>query len=103
MPAFAEACLRIRTKAGDTVPFTLNEAQRIIHEKLEQQKREKGWVRALILKARQQGASTYIAARYYHRTSLHSGVNTYILSHEQASADALFAIVDRYQKNNPLR
>jgi hypothetical protein len=100
-PHFAKSCLQIRTKGEQTVPFVLNEAQTIIHERLEQQKREKGFVRALILKARQQGASTYIAARFYHRTSLHTNVNTYILSHEQASSDALFTIVDRYQRHNP--
>lgn len=99
---FGDACLRIRDKGGAFVPFKLNSVQRVLHEKLEEQRAEQGWVRALVLKGRQQGVSTYVAARYYRRTALHKGVNTYILSHEQSSSDALFSIVDRYQRNNPI-
>lgn len=100
---FGLHCLRIRDKAGQLQPFVMNEAQAILHAKLEQQRAEKGWVRAIILKGRQLGCSTYTAGRYYHRTSLHRGVNTYILSHEQAASDSLFDMVDRMQANNPLR
>lgn len=99
---FASTCLRIRDKAGNIVPFELNDAQRALHARLEQQREEKGWVRALVLKGRQQGISTYTAARFYRGTSLFKGQNTYILSHEQAASDNLFGIVDRYQRNNPL-
>ena len=37
------------------MPFTLNRAQIYIHERLEMQLKEKGKVRAIILKGRQQG------------------------------------------------
>jgi hypothetical protein len=53
--AWCANCANILTKTGKTVPFTWNRAQRHIHEKLEAQKAEKGFVRALILKGRQQG------------------------------------------------
>jgi hypothetical protein len=101
-PLFAAQCLSIRTKGGKTEPLALNTAQRLIHSRLEEQKDEKGWVRALILKGRQQGASTYVAGRFYHRTSLYGGTNTYILAHEQTASDNLFGIVDRYQRHNPV-
>jgi hypothetical protein len=101
-PLYAKECLRIRTKAGDIEPLNLNEAQLLIHARLEEQRAEKGWVRALILKGRQQGASTLVAARFYHRTTMFPGVNTYILAHEQPASDNLFGIVDRYQRYNPL-
>lgn len=93
--------LKIRTKAGEFINFESNPGQQIVHAALQQQKLEHGWVRALALKQRQGGISTYVAARYYHRTSMFRGVNTYILSHEQSSSDALFGIVDRFQRNNP--
>lgn len=99
---FARTCLKVRNKSGDFEPLILNPAQRVLHEKLEQQRKEKGWVRALVLKGRQQGISTYTAARFYHRASLYKGRNVYILSHEITSSDTLFGIVDRYQRNNPL-
>lgn len=102
LPLFSAECLKVRTKRGDIEPFIFNEAQQHVHTILERQKEEKGWIRAQILKGRQQGISTYVAARYYHRASLRKGRNVYILSHEQPSSDKLFAIVDRYQLNNPL-
>src|SRR5690606_24279034 len=73
---FSAACLKVRTKSGTFEPLILNRAQRYIHECLERQREEKGWVRALILKGRQQGCSTYVAARFYHKTSLNRGQHT---------------------------
>lgn len=102
LPVFGRSCLKIRSKAGEIIPLNLNRTQLEVHRRLEEQREQRGWVRALILKGRQPGISTYVAGRYYQRASLFSGVNVYILSHEQPSADALFGIVDRYQRNNPL-
>lgn len=102
LPAFASEMLKIRAKSGDILPFELNSTQLHLHKLLEQQRRDKGWVRALILKGRQPGVSTYVAARYYHQASLGLGTNVYILAHEQPASDNLFGIVDRYQRNNPL-
>ena len=102
MPLFAEECLILRAKDTKLVPFCMNDAQRFTHEKLEAQRAEHGWIRALVLKGRQQGISTYTAARYYHRASTRKGVSVYILAHEQPASDNLFGIVDRYQRNNPL-
>lgn len=99
---FGTECLKVRDKHSNIVPFTLNEAQEVLHAKLEAQREAKGWVRAMVLKGRQQGMSTYVAARYYQRASLNRGKAVYILSHEQPSSDKLFAIVDRYQRSNPL-
>lgn len=93
---------RIRDKAGQTTPFVLNDSQQELHRQIEAQRERHGWVRALILKGRQMGISTYIAVRYYHRTSMARGVNTFILSHEQTASDTLFGMVDRIQRNNPL-
>lgn len=100
---FAADCLEIRTKEGRFDKLRFNRAQLEVNRLLDIQKEEKGWVRALILKGRQQGISTYIAARFYHTTSLNRGINTYILTHEQPATDTLFGMVDRYHKNNPLR
>lgn len=99
---FGAECLKIRTKAGGLEPLILNDAQKEAHRLIEQQRAEKGWVRAMILKGRQQGISTYIGGRFYHRTAMRKGVNTYILTHEQPATDTLFGMVDRYQKNNPI-
>lgn len=99
---FGRSCLKVRTKGGKLAALDLNRAQLEVHRRLELQREKFGWVRALILKGRQQGISTYIAARFYRTTSLYSGVNTYILTHEQAATDTLFGIVERYHTHNPL-
>lgn len=97
---YAPAVLKVKPdEGGENIPMSLNPAQMFLHAKLEQQKAEKGWVRALVLKGRQQGVSTYTAARFYQQTTLNKGTNTYILSHEQSTSDALFSIVDRFQRN----
>lgn len=98
---YAPVALRIRTKGGTVVPFQLNAAQRYIHAKLEEQRAKLGRVRALILKGRQQGCSTYIEARYYWRASGQRGVNAYILTHLQEATDNLFGMVQRYHDNCP--
>ena len=61
---YARDCLRIKTKDGDITPFRLNRAQRFLHDKLEEIRQRTGLVRALVLKGRQAGVSTYIAARF---------------------------------------
>jgi hypothetical protein len=98
---YAPRALRIRTKSGAIVPFTLNRAQQHMHAKLEQQLQAIGMVRALVLKGRQQGASTYIGGRFYWKTSGEFGKNTYILTHEQAATDNLFGMTKRYNENCP--
>jgi hypothetical protein len=98
----AKQCLSLRAKDGATITLELNPAQQELHRQLEAQRAAKGWVRAIVLKGRQQGISTYTAARYYWRASMRRGVNVYILSHEQTASDTLFSIVDRYHRNNPL-
>lgn len=102
LPAFARECLQIKTKDSKIMELELNKVQLECHRMLEEQYETHGWIRALILKGRQPGISTYVAARYYRKTSLFKGVNTFILSHEQGSSDKLFEMVDRFQRNNPL-
>ena len=102
-PLYATECLKIRAKSGAIVSLTLNRAQRYVHQRLEEQLARTGKVRALVLKARQQGFSTYIAGRFYHRASLHRGKQVFILTHEQDATDNLFGMVERYHKHSPLR
>ena len=98
---YASRCLRIRTKAGKVEPLELNRAQQFVHEKLEAQRRSIGKVRALVLKGRQMGMSTYIGGRFYWRTTHSRGHKTFILTHEQAATDNLFEMVERYHEHCP--
>lgn len=99
---FSANCLRVKDKAGELRPFLFNRAQRYVHERLEQQKKEAGKVRALILKGRQQGMSTYVGARFYHGTTMRKGQTALIVAHEQKATDNLFKMVKRMHDHNPL-
>lgn len=89
----------IQDKRGELIPFRLNVAQRYIHDKLEEQRRRYGWVRALLLKGRQQGGSTYIEARFFHKIVRAVVPRAFILSHESKTTDNLFAMVRRFYEN----
>ena len=73
---FAAERLKIRPKAGNLAPFTFNPAQRELHRRLEEQKAKTGRVRAIVLKARQMGISTYVAARFYKSTTAAPGLRS---------------------------
>ena len=98
---FARNCLFIRTKTGEVKPFELNRAQQYLHAKLERQRKETGKVRAIILKGRQLGASTYIQGRYYWRLWGGQGLKAFILTHEQDATDNLFGMAQRFHENVP--
>jgi hypothetical protein len=97
--SYAPSHLKIRTKTGVIEPFVFNRAQLHIHTKLEEQKATTGKVRALILKGRQQGCSTYVAGRFYHRVTHAIGLRCFILTHEDAATQNLFEMVNRFHDN----
>jgi hypothetical protein len=102
-PYYADKNLKIRPKKGGTKVFELNKAQLYIHERVEQQRRETGRVRAIILKGRQQGCSTYVEGRMYWRVSHRKGIRAFILTHEDEATKNLFDMVERYHEfSNPL-
>ncbi len=98
---YARRCLKIRTKSGAIRPLLLNRAQRHLHERLEAQLAATGRVRALMLKARQQGFSTCIEARFYWKTTHRPGTHAFILTHEQVATDNLFGMVRRFHAHCP--
>lgn len=96
---YAENHLTIIPKDAPPQKFTLNRAQTIVHNKLSKQKKEKGYVRAIILKARQEGISTYVAGRYFRATNLLPYKKSMVLAHKDKASEALFGIYDRYYAN----
>jgi len=102
LPFFSKNCLKIRTVDARIAPFIFNREQIFLHTRLEAQKKRKGMVRAIILKGRQQGISTYVAARFYQQLNFKEAMRVYILAHELKASDNLFDIVDRYHKHTPV-
>jgi hypothetical protein len=93
--------LRIRPKVGPLVALTLNPAQRKLHHIIEEQRAKTGRVRVIVLKARQLGVSTYIAARLYHKTINSPGLRTIIIGHEKRASTNLFQLVKRFHDHLP--
>ena len=101
LPSFAKNFLKIRTKSGRIEPFILNRAQEYIHDRLEIQKQNTGKVRALVLKGRQQGCSTYVQARDFHIVSTNEGMKAFILTHDAEATKNLFEMTKRYYEGLP--
>lgn len=102
MPRHARECLKVITKEAMLRPLALNKPQLTIHKKLEEQRAEHGLVRAIVLKGRKQGASTYIGARFYSRSRLYKHQTAKVMAHKQDSTDALFGMVKTYYENDPI-
>lgn len=102
---YCEKLVKIKpkdTEAGQViVPFHWNSAQKYLHKVLERQYDEVGKVRAIILKGRQMGISTYVGARFYRKTAFDIGKVCYILTHEDAATTNLFGMVKRMHDNMP--
>ena len=98
---FAEEQVKIITKDASQgfVNFKLNECQRRITEALAKQLEETGKVRAIILKARQQGISTYCAGRVFWKSYFTAYARSVVMAHDSATSDALFAMSKNLMKN----
>ncbi len=98
---YAPRALKIRAKDGAVVPFQFNAAQKYVHDRIQAQLGATGKVRALVLKGRQQGISTYVEGRYYWRTSGEFGKKAFILTHLASATSNLFAMTKRYHDHCP--
>ncbi len=99
LPLFAQNFLIIHDKSGAQLNFEFNRAQKYIHERLEAQIQATGKIRALILKGRQQGVSTYVQARYFHKIVTKRGKKAFILTHLSDATRAIFEMTKRYSEN----
>jgi len=89
---FASDNIKIITKDARRgfVNFTFNDCQKKITEILDEQLATNGKVRAIILKARQQGISTYCAGRVFWKTYFTPHARSVVMAHDSATSDALF-------------
>jgi len=101
LPLFCEHALKLRPKSGPLEAFIFNQAQHKLHQIIEAQKAKTGRVRVIVLKARQLGVSTYVAARLYHRTIHNPGLRCIIIGHEKRASSNLFQIVRRFHDCMP--
>ena len=100
-PLYAKNVLKIVDKTGERRAFVLNEAQLYVHNKLETQLKDQGNIRALVLKARQTGISTYSQGRNFWKVTQNRNANAFVLSHLAESTNAIFNMVKYFYDNVP--
>lgn len=98
---YSKAALKIRTKRGDVAPLVLNNAQTILDDAVTRQLETEGKIRVIILKARQQGLSTYVGGYLYFTVSQNKARKAMVITHHSDSTRALFDMTKRYHQNCP--
>ena len=102
LPEYAEKFIRIRPKkGGPLIPLKFNKAQTLLHNFIEDIIKAGQLVRICVIKGRQQGVSTYTAARYLQKYTLNAGIAVFILAHMSDSTSYLFDMVCRMYNNLP--
>ena len=88
-----EALLKVRSKTRTLTLLQPNRAQREYGLRCGR--------RNIVLKARQLGMTTYVAARFFVQTITQPGTVTVQVAHDQESAEQIFKIVHRFWENLP--
>ncbi len=86
--ALAEQLLVVRTREGRPGRLKANKVQRTFEQRRGQ--------RNIVLKARQMGLTTWVAARFFLKTITHPGTLTLEVAHTQGAAEEIFRIVHRF-------
>jgi hypothetical protein len=92
-PEIARELLRVRDRAGKSVPLVANPAQLRFEQRRGRQN--------IVLKARQMGMTTWIAGRFFLRTISMPGTLTLQVAHTRAAAQSIFRIVQRMWEQLP--
>ena len=90
----ASSLLRVRDKRGRLVRLKTNPAQREFESKC--------GPKNIVLKARQMGISTWVAARFFLSTIMRPGTLTVQVAHTQEAAEEIFRMVHRFVENLPV-
>jgi len=88
-----ELLLKVRSKKKGLLRLRANRAQRAYSRNCTK--------RNVVLKARQLGMTTYIAARFFVQTITQPGTLSVQVAHNQESAEEIFKIVRRFWENLP--
>lgn len=89
----AQELLRVRDRTGQVTALVPNRAQRLFEARRGQQN--------IVLKARQMGITTWVAARFFLRTITRPGTLTLQVAHTREAAESIFRIVQRMWEELP--
>jgi hypothetical protein len=97
----ARSCLKILTKDATMRSLGANRAQEVLETDRQAQLDDRGYVRQLILKGRQLGASTWVGGICYGGTKLHLGRKGMVIADKKERAGALFDMYERFEREAP--
>jgi hypothetical protein len=89
----AETLLRVRDRNGQDVALVPNAVQRAYAERCGRQN--------IVLKARQMGISTWVAARFFLKTITQPGTLTVQVAQSREAAEQIFRVVHRFYERLP--
>lgn len=92
--------IKISTKAGEVIPFAWNEEQRYLYSKVQEQLKKQGYVRILLLKARQWGGSTWVVARGYSICSRRENHTGFVMAHQIPASNNVFGMAKLMLSND---
>ena len=98
---YALNCLKIRTKAGEIQSLRFNSVQKRLDALIREQMRTDGLVRIIVLKARQQGLSTFTSGKVYHSTTQTKAQKAIVVAHKSDSTRSLFDMYKRFHAECP--
>lgn len=98
-PYYSKHNLKIATKEDGLIPFTLNEVQLLLEDITVDIEARGLLVRLLILKARQEGVSTYSTGKSFWKTSNNKNKYAAIITHEPPATQELFNMQKRFYRN----
>lgn len=101
LPYWAEHVGRIVDKRGKRIPFELNPGQAELDRALEGQRAEGKPMRAIILKARQVGFSTYAQAKLVHRATQRERWNSVTVAHDKNTGRKLYSMAETFYSHLP--
>ena len=89
---YMETFLLIKTKEGNLIRFKLNRTQLDLLAEIEACRSRKKKVRFLILKARQEGVSTFMQALFFSLTATQANRQMWVIAHDRESSGNLFGM-----------
>lgn len=100
--AYAKHCLKIRPKDGNgSEPFILSKSQQRLSDVIDHQMATDGYVRVIVLKARQVGFSTFTSGKIYHYMTQSVSKKALIAANKADITRALFDVYKRFHANMP--
>jgi len=95
-------CLKVRPKSGGAlVPFVMRPAQRRLADVIDAERAAGRPPRIMVLKARQQGFSTFCEAEIFRNGHLKQNRQALVAAHKADSSEYLFGMTKRFYDNLP--